>query len=197
MQARMSPTQQAAIVKFSCSCKVLQFKLNKKKTLRVMLGKNKNTSTQPLTIGGDVIGTTEQYKYLGTLVNSKLDMDVHWAHVSKGFNSTLYLLKTMRQLGFNQRVLVSVYKSLISSQTASCPSTHAYWKPGAAIQLYGRQPPLYKHMKKQSKPRQLARHAANPSYASRLISAFTKKTRIDNLTHNTTIFPTSTSTTSM
>ena len=50
-------------------------------------------------------------------------MDVHWEHVSNGFNSTLYLLKTLRQLGFNQRVLVSVYKSLISSQIVANATT--------------------------------------------------------------------------
>ena len=110
-----------------------KMRLNKLKTLYMVLGKKKKKkkkkpndtqpNNQPFTIGGDVIGTTEQYKYLGTLVNNKLDMDVHWEHVSSGFNSTLYLLKQMRQLGFNQRVLVSVYKSLISSQVAANATT--------------------------------------------------------------------------
>ena len=96
-------------------------RLNKKKTLCMLLGKHKKES--PLTIGGDTIGTIKQYKYLGTLVDNKLDMDVHWEHVSNGFNSTLYLLKTLRQLGFNQRVLVNVFKSLISSQVVANATT--------------------------------------------------------------------------
>ena len=39
--------------------------------------------------------------------------------MSSNFNSTIYLLKTMRQIGFNKKVLAGVYKSLISSQIAS------------------------------------------------------------------------------
>ena len=97
-----------------------KMRLNKK-TLCMVLGKHNDKT--PITIGGDAIGITNQYKYLGTIVDSKLDMDVHWEHVSNGFNSTLYLLKTLRQLGFNQRALVNVYKSLISSQIAANATT--------------------------------------------------------------------------
>ena len=52
----------------------------------MVLGKHNDKT--PITIGGDAIGITNQYKYLGTIVDSKLDMDVHWEHVSNGFNST-------------------------------------------------------------------------------------------------------------
>ena len=86
--------------------------LNKKKTVRMTVGKD----DQPLYIEGDELTKVEQYKYLGVQINDQLDADAQWKHVSSGFNSTIYLLRTMRQLGFNQKVLVGVYKSLISSQ---------------------------------------------------------------------------------
>ena len=50
-------------------------------------------------------------------------MDVQWEQVSNDLNSTLFLLKTLRQLGFNHLVLVSVYKSLISSQVVANATT--------------------------------------------------------------------------
>jgi len=93
--------------------------LNKKKTVRMTVGKG----DQPLYIEGDELTKVEQYKYLGVQINDQLDADAQWKHVSSGFNSTIYLLRTMRQLGFNQKVLVGVYKSLISSQIVANAAT--------------------------------------------------------------------------
>jgi hypothetical protein len=84
--------------------------LNKKKTVRMTVGKD----DQPLNIEGDELTKVDQYKYLGVQINDQLNADTQWKHVSSGFNSTIYLLRTMRELGFNQKV--GVYKSLISSQ---------------------------------------------------------------------------------
>jgi hypothetical protein len=79
----------------------------------------KNRDIQPFKIDGEDINRVEQYKYLGVQINDKLNLDTQWMHVSSNFNSTIYLLKTMRQIGYNKKVLASVYKSLISSQIVS------------------------------------------------------------------------------
>ena len=91
--------------------------LNKKKTVKMTLGNGAND--QPVYIDGVELARVEEYKYLGIQITDQLNMDAQWNHISRSFNSTIYLLKTMRQLGFNQRVLVSVYKSLIISQIAA------------------------------------------------------------------------------
>ena len=62
---------------------------------------------------------TESYKYLGTYINTKLTWDEHWNHISKRFNSTIYLIKTMKNLGFQKSVLINIYKSLILNQIVS------------------------------------------------------------------------------
>ena len=93
--------------------------LNRKKTVRMTVGKN----DQPISIDGNELTRVEEYKYLGVQINDQLNMDAQWKHISCSFNSTIYLLKTMRQFGFNTKILVGVYKSLISSQIIANATT--------------------------------------------------------------------------
>ena len=62
---------------------------------------------------------TDSYKYLGTIIINKLSWNEQWDHISKKFNSALYLIKTMKNLGFKKEILITVYKSLILSHIAS------------------------------------------------------------------------------
>ena len=65
------------------------------------------------------IKKTDKYKYLGTQLNTEMDWDEQWNYISAKFNSTIYLIKTMRTLGFIKEILVNVYKSLILSHVIS------------------------------------------------------------------------------
>ena len=94
-----------------------QMKLNTKKT-QVMSINNK-ASNEAVTLNQIPLEQAESYKYLGTYINTKLTWDEQWHHVSKRFNSTLYLIKTMKKLGFQKAILVNIYKSLILSQIIS------------------------------------------------------------------------------
>ena len=94
-----------------------QMKLNTKKT-QVMCINNKSDD-QVVMLNQTPLAQTESYKYLGTYVNNKLTWDEQWHHISKRFNSTLYLIKTMKKLGFQKAILVNIYKSLILSQVIS------------------------------------------------------------------------------
>jgi hypothetical protein len=71
-----------------------------KKTMSMTTGKD--GGIQPFRIDGEDIARVEQYKYLGVQINNKLNMDSQWKHVSSNFNSTFYLLNTMRQIRFNK-----------------------------------------------------------------------------------------------
>ena len=93
-----------------------QMKLNIKKTQAMHININEQT---PITINNQEITTTTSYKYLGTQLNTKLDWDSQWEFISKKFNSTLYLIKTLKNLAFKKEILVSIYKSLVLSHIIS------------------------------------------------------------------------------
>ena len=96
-------------------------KLNIKKTQYMVLNEKDNNNNKPdsIIIQNEQITKTNSYKYLGTTLNNQLNWQEHWNHISRKFNSTLYLLKSMNQLGFNKKVMVNVYKSFIVGQIIS------------------------------------------------------------------------------
>ncbi len=94
-----------------------QMKLNTKKTQVMCI--NSQTNDEVVTLNQIPLTQTESYKYLGTYINTKLTWDEHWNHISKRFNSTIYLIKTMKNLGFQKSVLINIYKSLILNQIVS------------------------------------------------------------------------------
>ena len=93
-------------------------RLNIEKT-QYLVFNEKNSSSEPITINGNEITTTNSYKYLGTVLTNNLSWKEHWNNISKKFNSTMFLLKSMRQLGFSKKVMVTTYKSLILGQIIS------------------------------------------------------------------------------
>ena len=66
-------------------------------------------------VNGLPLTTVDSYKYLGNMLTSDLDSDAQWEHLNKKVGRSLFLLRTMRNLGFKQTVLTSVYKSLVLS----------------------------------------------------------------------------------
>jgi hypothetical protein len=98
-----------------------KMKLNIKKTQYMVLNEKGNNNNKPdaIIIQNEQITKTNSYKYLGTTLNNQLNWQEHWNHISRKFNSTLYLLKSMNQLGFNKKVMVNVYKSFIVGQIIS------------------------------------------------------------------------------
>jgi hypothetical protein len=80
---------------------------------------NNKQNNQAINLNQTPLAQTESYKYLGTYINTKLTWDEQWQHISKRFNSTIYLIKTMKNLGFQKSILINIYKSLILSQIVS------------------------------------------------------------------------------
>ena len=94
-----------------------QMRLNTKKT-QIMFINNKQND-QVINLNQMPLAQTESYKYLGTYINTKLTWDEQWHHISKRFNSSIYLIKTMKNLGFQKSILINIYKSLILNQIVS------------------------------------------------------------------------------
>ena len=94
-------------------------RLNIEKTKKMTINKQKTSSDFSISINNTELEQVDEYKYLGALVTSDLDWQKHWAHISRNFNSTIYLLKQMKQLGFRKKLMVNVYKSFILNQIIS------------------------------------------------------------------------------
>jgi hypothetical protein len=103
-----------AVLKWTSDNKM---KLNIKKTQCLAI--NEPESERIISIGNETITRTDSYKYLGTIITSKLSWNEQWEHISKKFNSALYLIKTMKNLGFKKEILITVYKSLMLSHIIS------------------------------------------------------------------------------
>ncbi len=73
------------------------------------------TNIQP-TLNNQTLEQVANYKYLGATINEELDSDEHWKETSKKTNCYLYLIKTLKSMGFKQEILVNVYQSISLSQ---------------------------------------------------------------------------------
>lgn len=91
--------------------------LNLKKTESMAINEGKNCEClNPITIDGNQLAMVSKYKHLGLILTSNLDWDEQWNHISKKAAPAIYLIKTMKNLGFKQEILVSVYRAMILSR---------------------------------------------------------------------------------
>ncbi len=49
------------------------------------------------------------YKYLGAIINEELDSDEQWNAAYKKTNCLIYLIKTLKSMGFKEEILVNIY----------------------------------------------------------------------------------------
>ena len=76
-----------------------------------------NKAPSTIKLGDTEIKKTNNYRYLGVQLNTKMDWDEQWNHIGAKFNRNS--TKTMKTLGFKKEILVNVYKSLIMSHVIS------------------------------------------------------------------------------
>ena len=68
-----------------------------------------------LLLNGVELEVVDSYKYLGVELNTTLDWNQQWQRVKSLTNSTPFLLKQLRRSGFERKILVNVYRSLVLS----------------------------------------------------------------------------------
>ena len=84
----------------------------------------------PLTIKGEQVEIVQQYKYLGFIVDDKLNWNEHVTTLCKKINQRMYFLRKLKSFNLNETILKRFYTSMIESVISygiSC------W--GAAIKL--------------------------------------------------------------
>ena len=106
--------------------------ISEKKTKSLQTNKSGTTA---ITVNGKIIENVEKYKYLGVQINKDLNWDEHWHTISQRFNSTLYLIKTLKNLFLPTEILITVYKSLVLSQIISNATTLCSTTQGAKDEM--------------------------------------------------------------
>ena len=74
-----------------------------------------HVSIQP-TLNNQTLEQVTNYKHLGAIINEELDSDEQWNSTSKKTNCHIYLIKTLKSMGFKEEILVNIYQSNALSQ---------------------------------------------------------------------------------
>ena len=92
--------------------------LNVKKTKELCFGEDRMQDTslaRPCKIKGENVEQVTSFKYLGVILDNKLNYNCHVDHVCKKANQRLFLLRKLKHFQINSNILESVYRSLIES----------------------------------------------------------------------------------
>ncbi|KAI3365884.1 hypothetical protein L3Q82_000871 [Scortum barcoo] len=71
--------------------------------------------SQPLRIRGEVVEEVEDYKYLGVVIDNRLDWKSNTEAVYKKGMSRLYFLRKLRSFNVGSRMLEIFYQSVVAS----------------------------------------------------------------------------------
>ncbi|KAI3352520.1 hypothetical protein L3Q82_005460 [Scortum barcoo] len=71
--------------------------------------------SQPLRIRGEVVEEVEDYKYLGVVIDNRLDWKSNTEAVYKKGMSRLYFLRRLRSFNVGSRMLEIFYQSVVAS----------------------------------------------------------------------------------
>ena len=89
------------------------------------------TPVQPIMINGEPLEEVDSYKYLGIELNNKLNWDQQWTRVKSITSSVPFLIKRLKQQGWPESILITIYRShalshfIYSAPTLTSASTGA------------------------------------------------------------------------
>ena len=96
-------------------CKTSFLELNVKKTKELLFENNCDINFEPVIIGGESVETVDEFKYLGTVIDNKLNFSANVNLIYKKSQQRLYLLRKLKSFGVNNNILEMAYRSLIES----------------------------------------------------------------------------------
>ena len=68
---------------------------------------------QSITISGQIVEVVDNFKYLGTYIDSKLNFSENTEQIFKTCNQRLHLLRKLNSFGVSKHIMETVYKNLI------------------------------------------------------------------------------------
>ena len=106
----------SAVDKFSSWCKQNYLDLNVKKTKELVIDFRRQHAPLPdLVIDGVTVERVIQYKYLGAIIDEKLNFNANTQAIHKKCQSRIYCLQKLRNLQVSGNILQTFYTSFIES----------------------------------------------------------------------------------
>ena len=117
VQAMMQIITEQAIDDFTewCNNNYLDLNVNKTKEMIIDFRTSNQTKIPTLTIGGADVERVQEYKYLGTIIDNKLNFNANTDLINSKCQQRLYFLRKLRSLDVNTSVLRTFYRSFIES----------------------------------------------------------------------------------
>jgi hypothetical protein len=78
------------------------------KTKHMILNQQENQINIQPTLNNQTLEQVTNYKYLEATINEELDSDEQWNETSKKTNCHIYLIKTLKSMGFKEEILFNV-----------------------------------------------------------------------------------------
>lgn len=106
---------------FTKYCKESFLELNVSKTKEMIVNFHKApVLPPPVVIEGSAVERVDKYKYLGIVVNNKLDWSSHIDYLMDKLSPRLYCLRKLNSFNVNSKILSTFYQSVIQSVFSYC-----------------------------------------------------------------------------
>ena len=97
-------------------CAANYLELNVKKTKEMIVDFRKSPADHvPLYIENDIVECVDQYKYLGTIIDSQFNFNLNADQVYKKGMSRLYFVRQLRKLKIDGKIMELFYTSIVQS----------------------------------------------------------------------------------
>jgi hypothetical protein len=97
-----------------CIKNKMRLNAGKCKIIHIIGTKNKHICPF-VSLNNQELEQVSSYKYLGVELNKDLDWNQQWRRVQSLTSSVPFLVKQLKRLGFEERILINVYRSLVLS----------------------------------------------------------------------------------
>ena len=102
--------------RFTSWCKENYLLLNVRKTKEMIIDfRLKKTEIPPLRLENEVVDVVETYRYLGFILDNKLNWHSHIDSVCGKLNSRLFFLKKLKSFDLTDKVIRHFYRSIVES----------------------------------------------------------------------------------
>ena len=104
-----------------CDANYLELNISKTKEM-VLDFRSKSNTPEPVVLKGSIVERVSSYKYLGVMIDDRLNWHTHVDSLIKRLNSRMYCLRKLNYFNVNSKILSLFYESVIESVWRYCIS---------------------------------------------------------------------------
>lgn len=103
-----------------CDANYLELNVSKTKEMVIDFRTSKSRTPGPVVLKGGNVERVSSYKYLGIMIDDKLNWHIHVDHMVKKLNSRMYCFRKLKFFHVNPRILALFYDSVVASVWRYC-----------------------------------------------------------------------------